>query len=811
MTCQLQAQPLIPYNVLAGVPTSNTGSPIGNADSQADWQKTIEDLKKAWEAFQKTGNLQLVALKQGFSAATGGEFNYLALLQAGIGLVGTLGAGIPGVAVAAPILSMVVGWLWPNKATDDSAKLIALIDQEIQKQLNKALSEQDKNNWQGYLESIQDISNRATKAIMNAQFTGTEGDTNRQHRTPGTSDYQNVHDRLIGTHDSLILALGQMINGNFDTLAIPFFVIGATIHLSTYQSYIKFAEQWLPVVYPDYQTPGTSGYTQYQELIDAKSELRGYIYNHTNKVFDAFKAGAPSLDSNKRSINEYNKYVRGMALNALDIVATWPTLYPDDYSTQTKVEQTRVLFSDLVGKDQRVNRDVTLINMQDKPNANNWNQHLSIDINSISYFPDELLKVQFSIHDGSRGGVANCYPYAIISDYAKGSYFYGDLYSPAPGGNPNYSAPLYLINSRTQYSQYVDSESVIMSSNPSGAGYEINCHILGYCSTGDCYSQSNCSSGYGESCNTPLPSQKINALYPFKMDLGRGGTKDKIGLMSAHVPYDLSPNNTIGDKDPVTQEIVTKGIPAEKGYASTPGQTVQTVREHLNAAQAVKLAPGQSWGMDFTNGTGGSYMVRCRYASSNNTPIFFNLVYDGGSNPIFEHMTFPTTENNKPNTYSKIVGVKGTNGTYSLMTVKDSIQLPSGKFHVFFTNNGSSAIYLDRLEFVPITVENCVSLFTNGSFSIDNGRKTIWTSNVQKAHSIQDISGTVGMRNFNWSIEFSRDGKTLPQYTINVPGQPFDHYSFGPYNETIPEGFDTIQMVCNFPIVISPASGKVCF
>ncbi|MBG0972381.1 hypothetical protein, partial [Bacillus sp. SRB3LM] len=169
----LQEQSIIPYNVLVSPPRGTAGSQFG------DFEDLITSLKEAWVEFQKTGSDKLLTtvLQNGFSAASGGSFNYLAVLQAGIGILGTvLGAEIPGVAVAAPILSMVIGWLWPHSSKDDTQQLINLIDAEIQKQLNQALSNQDKNNWQGYLNAIFTLASEAADTVVDAQFTGVQGD-----------------------------------------------------------------------------------------------------------------------------------------------------------------------------------------------------------------------------------------------------------------------------------------------------------------------------------------------------------------------------------------------------------------------------------------------------------------------------------------------------------------------------------------------------------------------------------------------------------------------------------------------------------
>ncbi|PGW46196.1 insecticidal delta-endotoxin Cry8Ea1 family protein [Bacillus thuringiensis] len=764
---ELQTQSIIPYNILAT-------PPIGNADTQpASLDDLIESLKEAWIEFQKTGSDALLqsVLQNGFSAAGGGSFNYLAVLQAGIGILGTmLGAEIPGVAVAAPILSMVIGWLWPHKTQDDTQQLINLIDAEIQKQLNKALSEQDKNNWTGYLNAIFQISNDASRSVVDAQFTGNEGDATRQPRTPGVSDYENVYNHLLATQGSLIVALSQMINGNFDTLAIPFFVIGATVQLSTYQSFIQFANKWLPIVYPDYQTQGTAGYTQQQNLINAKSDMRAAIQNHTQKVFNAFKAGLPSLSSDKNSISVYNQYVRGLVLNGLDTVATWPSMYPDDYRTQTELEQTRVIFSDLIGKDQTISNDVTLINMADGKNGSGaFNQHATIDLNSIFYYHEELSSIQLGIHDGNRGNTTNCYDYGIITNYPNYSYFYGDLYSPS--GDATFSAPLNVLNAQTQYSSgYVDSE-FIYNSDPSA--YGAGCHILGGCTKGDCYNQSSCSEGFGYSCNPSLPSQKINAFYPFKMNLSRSGTSDKLGLMYSLVPLDLNPNNTFGELDSNTGNVIGKGFPAEKGTLAS-GNVPTVVREWVNGANAVKLSD-DALTLKMTNMTGGKYYIRVRYANTSNAEISINQSVSAGNQNIQNGpWGLPSTITSVVSDASfKKLYIAGQTGNYVLEDITwgvdgqgKPITIPSGDVTVTLSRTNMSQsgdLFIDRVELVPMSLQTYTVNYTITS-SLPS-----WDDFNHDANDINSFP-TVWKADANQSVsKFIASAQDLPQLHSVVP------------------------------------------
>ncbi|MBG0973332.1 insecticidal delta-endotoxin, partial [Bacillus sp. SRB3LM] len=221
----------------------------------------------------------------------------------------------------------------------------------------------------------------------------------------------------------------------------------------------------------------------------------------------------------------------------LDMVATWPSMYPDDYTSQTELEQTRVIFSDLVGQDQSRNGNVTIRNILD--NTTSY-QHGTIDFNSIFYFPDELQKVQtrvYSYNHGSYCGDCYCWPYGVILNYPSNTYRYGDN-DPGTSGDHWQNAPITNINAATQHTTYVDGENM-WGDVSSFSG----CNLPGYCS-GDCSPGGSCPSnnGYFQSCNSQLPNQKINALYPFTQT-NVSGASGKLGVMASFVPYGLSPNN----------------------------------------------------------------------------------------------------------------------------------------------------------------------------------------------------------------------------------------------------------------------------
>ncbi|WP_176549466.1 delta endotoxin C-terminal domain-containing protein [Bacillus thuringiensis] len=810
---ELQAQSFIPYNVLANPVTGNSAG--------TDWGEWLSSLKEAWTEFQKTGSdkfLQSV-LSTGYDAAQGGSFNYIAVLQAGVAILGTvLGAEFPGItAIAVPALTFLIKWVWPkltggSAGESDTQKMLDLIDKEIQQKLDQALSQQDINNWRAYLTSIFEAATNLSQSIIDAQFTGTERSSDRQPRVPTSSDYEDVYTKLNIADAVLSPSTNNILTGNFDVLAIPYYTIGATVRITAYQSFVKFANQWIDVVYPD-QTSNT-WLKAHQNLDNAKDKMIAMIQQYTANVLRVFTdpKNMPPLGKDKKSINAYNKFVRGMVISGLDLVAVWPSLYPDDYQVQTDLEKTRVIFSDLIGKDQTISNDVTLINMADgKDGSGAFNQHAAIDLNSIFYYHEELSSMQLGIHDGSRGNTTNCYDYGIIANYPNHSYFYGDLYSPS--GDATFSAPLNVLNAQTQYSSgYVDSE-FIYNSDPSA--YGLGCHILGGCTKGDCYNQSSCSEGFGYSCNTSLPSQKINAFYPFKMNLNRSGTSDKLGLMYSLVPLDLSPNNVFGELDSDTRNVIGKGFPAEKGTLSY-GRQPMLVREWVNGANAVKLSDVPLT-LQMTNMTSGKYYIRVRYANTSNAEISINQqVYAGNQNVQNGGWSLPsTTASNVATNFPNQLYITGINGNYVLEDITwgvdgqgKPITIPSGDVTVTLSRTNMSQsgdLFIDRVELVPAAPQSDYINYsiTSQIPNCNNFDTIIWDGNgAQRSTATVTVSGLPdnngilisGLSSYGWQ----------PLQDVNGHGNNWVTNG-GPFTLSNDHTFTAIS-ICGFQNV---SSGKI--
>ncbi|PDZ42721.1 insecticidal delta-endotoxin Cry8Ea1 family protein, partial [Bacillus wiedmannii] len=688
------------HNVLA--------HPIRLTSDFDTFENIFSDLKGAWEEFGKTGYMD--PLKQHFNiawdAAQSGQISYLALAKAFVSLVGLY----PPAAAVVPFVNMFLDFLFP-KLFGASNKSTAIYDQilkEVQMMINETLSNYTINNLTNIMDGIQnqmdDYRNKVQLAIGQGRRPGLfneQLDSCTPPCIPSQANMQNVKNQYTVAKSHIRQQFPNFSNPfinnncpenseekclkykrNLMIISLGMYTNLATLELLLTQGYIQFNEKWKVL------------YNQ-GEIDDLKGELQERIKEHSNLVYSKFNEYLPeSSNSDKDMINTYNSYVRAMTIQSLDMVALWPTLDVYNYNSGIKIEQTRTIFSDIAGPMEIDGMDIhvrtDLMQFEGNPSkldtikkaVNNWN-----------YSRLELSTAQLFHHD-SGGSKRHCYATSLMLNF-KDNYKITALSGLgfANGGGPGFSGPLVEpINARIQSTQYSDVTAIYIG-NTKAAG---------------------CDPGHidAETYNEVLPAQKINMIYPFYSNRTRMQWQDsynKWGYMSSHIPYDLVPENIIGDIDPDTKQpsLIGKGIPAEKGY----GTAIEYVSEPLNGANAAKLTSNQILQMDITNLTLQKYSIRIRYATTEDTnaSIWFHIIGPSGNDLTNGNHNFSSlSDGNK-------MFVQGENGKYVLNILENSIELPLGQQTVLIQNTSSQDLFLDRIEFIPIppNTPNTPSKFTD--------------------------------------------------------------------------------------------------
>lgn len=772
----------VPYNVLAI-------SPSRLSSNWDEFQDIFNGVKEAFGEFQKTGQLQKEAIKQGWNAYREGKIDYLALVKASLSIVGLI---VPGGEAAVPFIGMFLDFVWPKLfggASNDETTLLNVINDVVNQILDKKLSEQQLQTVNNVLNGFQTQMLDLNQKILSATFDA----TTQKPRTPSASDMINVYNEFNLEQGLIHNDLYEFILKDYEDITLPMYVMAITLKLLSYQAFIQFANQWIDTVYPD--TTSGEGYTFKTNLDAAKTKMQDDIDTASQHVLTVFQDHMVPAGVNKLQHNLHNQYVNTMVLQCFDFVAMWPTLHPDVYPANTSLDLTRVLFSDIVGPDEVHDGKVTLYNIFDNDNPKGYD-HGSINMEDILYLRKELEQVSiFSHEDGTY-----CWPYGIGLKYAGDPNTY--MYSPR-SFDPSHTvpsstvqAPIILVNASTQYMKgLLDKESIDIHADSGESGGGAYCPLPGHDGV----------EGYGRSHNSPLANQKINAFYPVTAE-HVAGDQTKLGLIATHVSFDLVPQNIIGQTD-TDETISVRGFPAEKGTIDNIG-SLQLVPEHINGANAVKLNFQQILAIPITSVTSGYYSIRIRYASSSDITGYFHVQTPAGDLNRGA-ITFPNTQNME-NTIDKMY-VTGANGKYTLLTVTQAIKIPSGNSTIYIQNNSNADFFLDRIEVIPITASQLPAPSSANQFTFV-GPYTVLPEPVGKDFVIWQTSQTCAYTpnsTLSFTILGSGEFQALDKNNNIIARKVENQNNQTTETWNLPQNVEKIRFVANDYVVLRNIIGKI--
>lgn len=673
-------------NASCSIPFNVFQSPVPQQISA--FTDTFNDLKNAYDEFSKTGAVDVLKshLMIAWGAYSTGKVDYLALTKATISLAGF----IPGAGAAVPFINMFVDLVWPHLFGGGSGnqytELFNMIMEAVEKLVDQKFSVYIISNLQDYLEGMQTqlvhFQNSIEDAIGQGGSPGYQSILDVQ--TPDINRLNDVKEKFGLARTTIESNLPHFkdpldqVSQNPDfkretvQVTLPLYTTAATLNLLLHQGYIQFMERW-KAVYGE----------QYDSIVNinrVKIDLQQRIQEYTDDVYQTFNKYIPDIGVNKLQHNIHSRYVRSMQVNALDIVATWPTLDPTNYNNSVDLDQSRVIFADAVGPDEWHDGNISIYNILD---GAPFNGHSQIGLNSIFYSRDDLQKIDIVQYSTGYGNRQYCWPYGIQLFYKNQTGAYGDN-DPTYQGNPHYvwNAPVSTVNAVTQYvsATKLDAENIVIDSGSTG------CFIPGYPGV----------EGYAQSNNAPIANHKVDALYPIRCE-HVAGAQGKLGLLPSLIPADLGSQNIIGVAD-ANGNYPIKGIPVEK-YIYNEGTVV---REYINGANVVKLSSGNVVKLKVYNAVNMYAQVRLRYATSEDTSIWFEAT-NGGGGSLVGNFNCPAPSGNK-------MYVNGANGKYVLNAMGFNFgQLPldaaSYMFYradltVTIQNLGNVDLYLDRIEFV---------------------------------------------------------------------------------------------------------------
>ncbi|MGE9856355.1 insecticidal delta-endotoxin Cry8Ea1 family protein, partial [Bacillus sp. AF62] len=515
---------------------------------------------------------------------------------------------------------------------------------------------------------------------------------------------------------------------NSGMVAMPYLVNMTNLQLMVLRDAIQAGTRW--------------GYSD-NTIATLLTAFRNITRDYSKWVYDTFTKELNDKYSNYANMNDWNKrndFITIATLTGLDFVALWPTLDPKMYPTESDIDFTRTLTSKITWSG--VPSKAWATNL---PSFDNVRYKGRLSKIELANFTDNNAMTAF--FNGIRETIHTVNGDITYSDYRMSNLNWNNI--NIDSNNPIVKTSLTnVIYNKVQNADF----TVTLSDGTSKS-------MGAYAPIGAS------SPRYGEELSAPanhkvdLVFSTFNSADPF------------YSYVNVYTPMKLVPENIIGD------DVQINGFPFEK---TSYGGTV--VKEWLNGANAMKLSPGQSIGIPITNVTKQNYQVRCRYASNSDNPVFFN-VDTGGANPIFQQINFESTVDSN-------MGVKGENGVYvvkSTPTVDNpiTVEIPAKTINVHLTNQGSSDIFLDRIEFVPI-LDSPSGNGGNNHIDLKDVSADVWPKEVWKSdvlYDSMDLTGSVwGNAIF---IQYYNDQKQIGQ-SLEYATEPFQiKQTISPFNRIL--------------------------
>ncbi|NMW17351.1 delta endotoxin C-terminal domain-containing protein [Bacillus paranthracis] len=219
------------------------------------------------------------------------------------------------------------------------------------------------------------------------------------------------------------------------------------------------------------------------------------------------------------------------------------------------------------------------------------------------------------------------------------------------------------------------------------------------------------------------------------------------------------------------------GVPFEPfGY-----QQGWVVPEWTTGSNAVQLPPGQTITVPIFNVLEGQYTMRVNYACNANVDMFANIETGTGNSVFSNTLSFAATNSND---------FPGKNGYYRNQLITDTLDMGTFSMtidHIQLTNKGTSDIFLDRLEFIPVASDTAqTGTFIAKEVSISNNQQPI---TIYDGETIYNTIQLVSSLN-NITFQFYKKGflvdTSIPTANTSLSKQ-------------VPTGFDRIEVTTSNP------------
>ncbi|MED3275621.1 hypothetical protein BK703_03215 [Bacillus thuringiensis serovar silo] len=760
----------IAYNVLANPPTLDTEDQQNPWDAYVNWRKQLND---TWLTYDQNflPDPVMAIINDMANAYAGKPGSYVALAQEGIRIAFLF---LPGGQTAAFAINKVIGLFFPTHQPSLFDQIKDLVEQMIDQKFVEQEINSNINQLNGLITQLGQFSNSMQQAMgkpMNFPVTHSSSattnsfvdtneldsydcsqdpdcscseDPNRTSNspvcTPCTCRIKGVQDEFIATRKVILDILTSMKTSLTNVLTtehattymqifLPIYTTAVTLYFGMYKSYIEFATQYGFEI-------GVNGNT-----MKYANELQQYISAESAYVYNEFAMYLPnSKNLTKGDLNKYIQYSRTITLNALDTLSTWPLYNVLDYPISTTLNQTRLVFNDIIGpvecRTGGQNSDNLSFNTLYDYSGNNL---LNNDITNYFYENTQLQNLSFQRYTSPQGNmIAQDIIVGVSANYSNGVNF-----KKTVSWNPLKGYTLKWENNVLE--DYPTLSIMNMISDQDSSGFAaIDMSVLSYNTAvkGTCVSQNN----------IVFPNQKIQSISSLIPNNTKSysyyGNSDKLGLITTLISNDTTSSIILSN----TTGINT--FPAEQATTTTGTKLV----EYVNGAAALQLKQNESAGyiIDTSAIPSGRYKVRFRAAMNgpyNTAMLSFTI------NNYVEDITVSTD--------TKPLEIIGKQGAYMLSS-STFFEIPSTKaLPMTILNSTYNDVILDRIEFIPAPMEaikNPIPITYNpGNLFFDPGvnYNDIWNNPDRKIADIVNLSGsitysyaTAPTTNVSTSIEF---------------------------------------------------------
>nr|AGS78122.1 Cry21a [Bacillus thuringiensis] len=766
MILLVQLSDLLPsyYNVLASPPTildaNQDWFPTGN-----DFKSVINELKDAFTKFQKDFHTSdLINTIQSIYNSYGSQgMDWVNVAQAVI----TFAFGfVPGGSLVSAGLNKIIGIFFPKdpnptvfdqiKAAVEQLILNSFITYDIQGDITELNKLKD---YSGILANSIQVALGQSQFQEFQQVNPTGPPTNCTHTPSCTLDptnpippncscllnfvYQNYNNHtsdintvllqiegsipkifaLINQSTTATTAQKNQLKSDYLQAYLPLYVMGATLEMIYYRTYIQFAETF---------QYGLS--EQNSTTLTAMHNLRLTISRRTTFLFNNFLPFLPSITSNtKGDLNSYIQYTRRITINALDTAVFWTLLDPFDYPVSANQTLSRIIFNDIVGpvecKAGNQNSNNLLFNFYNvdgQPLPNN-------SITNYFYNNMQLRGLQFQIYKYSSTSTY----FSTTSDIPIG--FKASYRTNGSDKNIDHtrSLPYGLKGSTTTLTDdiYITNPSFnIINMNSSQTSGQIATDVSQILYTPISDIKQNCFSQ-----NSPyLGNNRIQAIYPLQPTnpntYNAYGSTDKLGFLTTLISNDTT-TNLVFTSDPIYT------FPAEQATVLSGTKLV----EYVNGTASVQLQNGQNaqYTIDNTTRIAGptQFQLRVHVATDPavTDPNVLGQLAITIDNQRTQYLTIPNTNVDYSNPITLLNGqqlnqlrVKGTQGAYMLVPASNLNNIndrntnvftlnPNASMNVNIQNTGNLTVILDRIEFVPIdstVIIPAQTLYSNQAYTL---------------------------------------------------------------------------------------------